>query len=80
MQRANQETGGSVIELGEASTWSARPGLPQALDDFRKIPVFTSEAGVPVRLADVARIQIGPETRRGIAELTAKARSSAASS
>ncbi len=69
VRRANQETGGSVIELGEAEYMVRASGYLKSLDDFRKIPVFTSEAGVPVRLADVARIQIGPETRRGIAEL-----------
>ncbi len=69
VRRANQETGGSVIELGEAEYMVRASGYLESLDDFRKIPVFTSEAGVPVRLADVARIQIGPETRRGIAEL-----------
>ena len=69
VRRANQETGGSVIELGEAEYMVRASGYLTSLDDFRKIPVFTSEAGVPVRLADVARIQIGPETRRGIAEL-----------
>jgi Cu(I)/Ag(I) efflux system membrane protein CusA/SilA len=44
-------------------------GYLRTLDDFRKIPLTTSEAGVPVRLGDVARIQVGPEMRRGIAEL-----------
>src|SRR5258708_28329679 len=44
-------------------------GYLQSLDDFRKIPLSTTDSGVPVRLADVARVQIGPEMRRGIAEL-----------
>jgi Cu(I)/Ag(I) efflux system membrane protein CusA/SilA len=44
-------------------------GYLQALEDFRKIPLSTSDAGVPVRLGDLARIQVGPEMRRGIAEL-----------
>src|SRR5260221_260009 len=41
----------------------------QSLDDFRKIPLTTTERGVSVRLGDVARVQVGPEMRRGIAEL-----------
>ena len=69
VQKANQETGGSVLELGEAEYMVRASGYLKSLDDFRRIPVFTSEAGVPVRLADVARVQVGPETRRGIAEL-----------
>src|SRR5207245_6640747 len=44
-------------------------GYLQSLDDFRKIPLSVSDSGVPVRLADVARVQVGPEMRRGIAEL-----------
>jgi Cu(I)/Ag(I) efflux system membrane protein CusA/SilA len=69
VQKANQETGGSVLELGEAEYMVRASGYLQSLDDFRKILLRTSEAGVPVRLGDVARIQIGPEMRRGIAEL-----------
>jgi copper/silver efflux system protein len=69
VQRANQETGGSVLELGEAEYMVRASGYLQSLDDFRKIPLTTTDAGVPVRLGDVARIQVGPEMRRGIAEL-----------
>ena len=69
VQRANQETGGSVLELGEAEYMVRVSGYLQSLEDFRKIPLMTTEAGVPVRLGDVARIQVGPEMRRGVAEL-----------
>ncbi|HEX7953936.1 MAG TPA: efflux RND transporter permease subunit, partial [Burkholderiales bacterium] len=69
LQKANQETGGSVLELGEAEYMVRASGYLQSLDDFRKIPLMTTDAGVSVRLGDVARVQIGPEMRRGIAEL-----------
>jgi Cu(I)/Ag(I) efflux system membrane protein CusA/SilA len=69
VQKANQETGGSVLELGEAEYMVRASGYLQSLDDFRQIPLSTTDAGVPVLLGDVARIQIGPEMRRGIAEL-----------
>ena len=69
VQKANQEAGGSVVEMGEAEYMVRATGYLQSLDDFRKIPLVTTEAGVPVRLADVARVQVGPEMRRGIAEL-----------
>src|SRR5450755_4122675 len=69
VQKGNQETGGSVLELGEAEYMVRASGYLKSLDDFRQIPLMTSDAGVPVRLSDVARIQIGPEMRRGIAEL-----------
>jgi Cu(I)/Ag(I) efflux system membrane protein CusA/SilA len=69
VQKANQETGGSVLELGEAEYMVRASGYLKTLDDFRKIPLITTDAGVAVRLGDVARVQVGPEMRRGIAEL-----------
>ena len=69
IQKANQETGGSVLELGEAEYMVRASGYLKSLDDFKKIPLITTPAGVSVRLGDVARIQIGPEMRRGISEL-----------
>ena len=69
VQRGNQESGGSVLELGEAEYMVRASGYLQSLDDFRKIPLMTTEAGISVRLGDVARLQVGPEMRRGIAEL-----------
>ena len=69
VQAANRETGGSVLELGEAEYMVRATGYLRTLDDFAAIPLLTSESGTPVMLKDVARIQVGPEMRRGIAEL-----------
>ncbi len=69
IQAANQETGGSVLELAEAEYMVRASGYLKTLDDFRAIPLKTAMGGVPVRLGDVATIQIGPEMRRGVAEL-----------
>jgi Cu(I)/Ag(I) efflux system membrane protein CusA/SilA len=69
VQKANQEAGGSVLEMGEAEYMVRASGYLQSLDDFRKIPLKTAGGGVSVLLGDVARIQLGPEMRRGIAEL-----------
>ncbi|MGV8900440.1 MAG: efflux RND transporter permease subunit [Burkholderiaceae bacterium] len=69
VQKANQEIGGGLLELGEAEYMVRASGYLQSLDDFRKIPLSTTDAGVSVRLGDVARIQVGPEMRRGVAEL-----------
>ena len=68
IQNANRETGGSVLELGEAEYMVRASGYLRTLDDFRSIPL-SNEGGTPVLLGDVARVQIGPEMRRGIAEL-----------
>jgi Cu(I)/Ag(I) efflux system membrane protein CusA/SilA len=67
--RGNQEAGGSVLELGEAEYAVRANGYLKTLDDFRALPLKTTDAGVSVRLGDVARVQIGPEMRRGIGEL-----------
>ena len=69
VQRANGEAGGSVLELAEAEYMVRASGYLKTLDDFRAIPLSVGAGGVPVRLADVARIQLGPEMRRGVAEL-----------
>ncbi|MGF6602166.1 Cu(I)/Ag(I) efflux system membrane protein CusA/SilA [Paraburkholderia sp. GAS448] len=67
--KANQESGGSVVELAESEYVVRSSGYLRSLDDFRHVVLRTNDAGTPVLLGDVARIQIGPETRRGIAEL-----------
>ncbi|NWA25972.1 efflux RND transporter permease subunit [Pseudomonas gingeri] len=69
LKSANQETGGSVLELAEREYMVRASGYLKSLEDFRNIPLKTSAQGVPVLLGQVATIQIGPEMRRGIAEL-----------
>jgi Cu(I)/Ag(I) efflux system membrane protein CusA/SilA len=66
--QANQESGGSVLELAEAEYMVRASGYLQSLNDFRAIPLRL-DGGVPVTLGEVAHIQLGPEMRRGIAEL-----------
>jgi Cu(I)/Ag(I) efflux system membrane protein CusA/SilA len=69
LRTANNETGGSVIERGEAEYMIRVGGYLQSLDDFRDIPLKVSAAGTPVTIGDVATVQIVPDFRRGIAEL-----------
>lgn len=66
--KANQAAGGSVVELSEAEYMVRSRGFLKSLDDFRGIPVAGAGA-TPVLLRDVASVQVGPEMRRGIAEL-----------
>ncbi|WP_454914187.1 efflux RND transporter permease subunit [Variovorax gossypii] len=68
LQKANQASGGSVVEFAEAEYMVRSRGYLRSLDDFRTIPLAVSGA-TPVLLRDVATVQIGPEMRRGIAEL-----------
>ncbi|MEP6679105.1 MAG: CusA/CzcA family heavy metal efflux RND transporter, partial [Betaproteobacteria bacterium] len=69
VRNANQEAGGSVLELGEAEYVVRARGYLKTLEDFRTIPIGLGGGGTPVLLKDVARIQVGPELRRGVAEL-----------
>jgi len=69
VQKANQEAGGSVLELAEAEYMVRASGYLASLEDFQRIPLATAGGGVPVTLGDVAHVQVGPEMRRGIAEL-----------
>ena len=69
LKRANQEVGGGVVELAEAEYIVRATGYLRTLDDFRAVPIRTAAGGIPVSLGDVATVQIGPDMRRGIAEL-----------
>ncbi|MEQ1707804.1 MAG: efflux RND transporter permease subunit [Terricaulis sp.] len=69
VRAANGETGGAVVEIGEAEHMVRASGYLRTLEDFDAIPLGVGAGGVPVRLGDVAWVQIGPEMRRGIAEL-----------
>lgn len=67
--KANQETGGAVLEMAETEFMVRASGYLKTLNDFRAIPLKLGTGGVPVTLGDVANIQLGPEMRRGISEL-----------
>lgn len=69
IQAANQETGGGVIETAEAEYMVRAHGYLEKLEDFKSIPLQVSDGGTPILLSDVARIQLGPELRRGVTEL-----------
>ena len=69
IQRANQETGGSVIEMAEAEYMVRSTGYIDGLDDLKNIPLGINQKGTPLLLSDVAEIRLGPQLRRGIAEL-----------
>jgi len=69
IQAGNREVGGSVIEMGEAEYMVRATGYLQSTDDIGAIPLGMNATGTPIRLADVAEIRLGPQMRRGIAEL-----------
>jgi Cu(I)/Ag(I) efflux system membrane protein CusA/SilA len=69
IQRGNQETGGSVIEMSEAEYMVRASGYINELDDLRHIPLGINDRGTPILLKDIAEVRLGPQLRRGIAEL-----------
>jgi copper/silver efflux system protein len=69
IQRSNNDVGGRLIEMAETEYMVRGLGYIKSLDDLRQIPVGTDGKGTPVRLADIAQIHLGPELRRGLAEL-----------
>jgi Cu(I)/Ag(I) efflux system membrane protein CusA/SilA len=69
IQRGNQESGGSVIEMGEAEYMVRATGYLQNLEDLKQVPLGVDVKGTPVVLSDVADIRLGPQMRRGIADL-----------
>ena len=69
IQMGNQESGGSVIEMGEAEYMVRATGYIQGIEDLKQIPLGVNAQGTPLMLSDVAEIRIGPQMRRGIADL-----------
>jgi len=69
IKNANQEVGGSVIEMAEAEYMVRATGYINSLQDLENIPLALGDNGVPVLLKEVADIRLGPQMRRGITEL-----------
>ena len=69
IRSGNQEAGGSVIEIGEAEYMVRATGYLQGIDDLADIPLGVNESGTPVVLSDIAEIRLGPQMRRGVADL-----------
>jgi Cu(I)/Ag(I) efflux system membrane protein CusA/SilA len=69
IRNGNHETGGSVIEMGEAEYMVRATGYLQGIDDLAAIPLGVNPQGTPLLLSDVAEIRVGPQMRRGIADL-----------
>ncbi|WP_454121804.1 efflux RND transporter permease subunit [Kosakonia sp. Marseille-Q7440] len=67
VQAANQESGGALLEMGEAEFMLRTSGYLRQPEDFRQT-VIASRDGVPVMLSDIATVRLGPELRRGVAE------------
>lgn len=69
IRSGNQESGGSVIEMGEAEYMVRATGYIKTLEDLESIVLGVSNKGLPTLLSDVALVRFGPQMRRGVAEL-----------
>lgn len=69
LKRGNQETGASVVEMAEAEYMVTATGYIKSISDIELIPLGVNEQGTPLTIGDVAEVNLGPQMRRGIAEL-----------
>ncbi|SEG44313.1 efflux RND transporter permease subunit [Vibrio hangzhouensis] len=68
IKNGNQETGASVIEVGEAEHMVRTTGYLTSIDDIKALPLKVTSKGTPLLLGDIADIDLGPQMRRGISE------------
>ena len=69
IKQGNQERGASVVEMAEAEYMVSSTGYIKSVTDLEAIPLGTNANGTPLQLRDVADVKLGPQMRRGIAEL-----------
>ncbi|MCO6439915.1 MAG: efflux RND transporter permease subunit [Nitrococcus mobilis] len=69
IKRSNQDVGGRLVEMAETEYMVRGLGYIQSVEDINHIPVGVDKQGTPIRLQDVAHVHLGPELRRGVAEL-----------
>src|SRR6185437_11251842 len=72
VRASNQDVGARVLEMGGSEYVVRGRGRFNSLDDIRNVAIGTGPGGTPVTVGDVANVQIGPEIRRGIADLNGK--------
>jgi len=69
IKMSNKDVGGRLVEMAETEYMVRGLGYVQSVDDLNSIPVSVDTDGTPIRLKDVAHVQIGPELRRGLVDL-----------
>jgi Cu(I)/Ag(I) efflux system membrane protein CusA/SilA len=68
VRRGNNDVGGRLVELAGREYMVRGRGYVKTPADLEQL-VLKSEGGTPVTVRDVAKVQLGPEMRRGIADL-----------
>ena len=69
IQRSNNDVGGRLVELAETEFMVRGLGYLQSIEDIEQVVVGTDMQGTPIMVRDLARVTLGPELRRGLAEL-----------
>ncbi len=69
IQRSNLDVGGGAIEMAETEFVVRSHGYIRSIEDLRSVVVMTTAQGTPVLVKDLAEVRLGPEMRRGVAEL-----------
>lgn len=69
IERGNQEVGASVVEMAEAEYMVTATGYIQSIEDLENIPIGLNVKGSALTIKDIAHVNLGPQMRRGIAEL-----------
>ncbi len=69
IQRSNNDVGGRLVEMAETEYMVRGLGYIKSIEDIKSIPVGVDQNGTPIRMQDVANVQLGPELRRGLVEL-----------
>lgn len=72
IRRSNRDVGGKLVEMGETEFMVRGLGYIQGVEDLKNIPLGVNDRGTPILLRNVAAVQVGPELRRGIADLDGK--------
>ena len=69
IQQSNNDVGGRLVEMGETEFMVRARGYIQTVEDIEQVVVGTNKQGTPILVRDLAQVAIGPELRRGVAEL-----------
>ncbi len=69
LKRSNSDVGGKLVEMGETEFMVRGLGYIKSIEDIENVPVGVDENGTPILIKNIANVHIGPELRRGLAEL-----------
>ncbi len=69
VRESNHEAGGRVIEIAGHEQMVRGRGYVTSIEDLEQAPLAVNDAGVPITIKDVAEVKLGPDMRRGLAEL-----------